>query len=122
MWRAGDIVRVKLELEAAADMTWVVLSDPIPAGGAILGTGLGSDSALATGGEKSEGWVWPAFEERSFEAYRAYYEFVPKGAWTVEYTYRLNNAGQFQLPPTRIEALYSPEMFAGLPNGEVTVR
>jgi uncharacterized protein YfaS (alpha-2-macroglobulin family) len=118
----GDILRVRLELEAQTDMTWVVVSDPIPAGGAILGTGLGRDSTLATGDEKSEGWVWPAFEERSFEAFRAYYEFVPKGKWVVEYTVRLNSAGEFHLPPTRVEALYSPEMFGEIPNAVVSVR
>ena len=34
----------------------------------------------------------------------------------VEYTLRLNNAGDFALPPTRAEALYAPEMFGELPN------
>jgi len=122
-WSAGDIVRVRLELESSSDMTWVVVHDPIPAGASILGTGLGRDSRLATSGEKTDaGWVWPAFEERSFESFRAYYEFVPKGSWSVEYTYRLNNPGQFQLPPTRVEALYSPEMFAEIPNALVTVK
>jgi hypothetical protein len=71
---------------------------------------------LATRGEKSEGWVWPAFQERSFEAFRAYYEFVPKGKWVVEYTVRLNNEGVMNLPSTRVEAMYSPEMFGEIPN------
>ncbi len=115
-------MRVRLELEAQSDMTWVVVSDPIPAGAAILGTGLGRDSSLSTEGEERQGWVWPAFEERSFEAFRAYYEFVPKGKWTVEYTLRLNSAGEFSLPPTRVEALYYPEMFGETPNVRVSVR
>jgi len=120
-WGKGDLVRVTLELEAQADMTWVVVSDPIPAGASILGTGLGRDSALATRGEKRKGWTWPAFEERSFEAFRAYYEYVPKGQWTVEYTMRLNHSGEFHLPTTRVEALYSPEMFGEVPNKRVEV-
>jgi alpha-2-macroglobulin len=115
-WSKGDVVRVKLELEAQADMTWVVVDDPIPAGSAILGTGLGRDSQILTTGEERKGWVFPVFEERSFEAFRAYYEFVPKGKWTVEYTVRLNNAGEFHLPATRVEALYSPEMRGETPN------
>jgi len=118
----GDILRVRLELEAQTDMTWVVVSDPIPAGAAILGTGLGRDSSLSTRDEKSEGWVWPAFEERSFEAFRAYYEFVPKGKWVAEYSVRLNSSGDFNLPPTRVEALYSPEMFGEIPNETVSVK
>lgn len=121
VWSVGDLVRVRLQLEAQADMTWVVVSDPIPAGTSILGTGLGRESSLATRGEVRKGWVWPAFEERSMEAFRSYYEFVPKGEWTVEYTLRLNNEGTFNLPPTRVEAMYSPEMFGEIPNESVRV-
>jgi uncharacterized protein YfaS (alpha-2-macroglobulin family) len=120
-WSTGDVIRIRLELEAQADMTWVVVNDPIPAGSAILGTGLSRDSEVLTQGEESRGWVWPAFEERSFEAFRAYYEYVPKGKWTVDYTTRLNNEGEFGLPPTRVEALYSPEMLGEMPNKEITV-
>ncbi|MDR0843123.1 MAG: alpha-2-macroglobulin, partial [Acidobacteriota bacterium] len=122
VWSAGDIVRVRLDMESQADMTWVVVSDPIPAGASILGTGLGRDSALATGGEKREGWVSLAFEERSFEAYREYYDYVPKGSWSTEYTLRLNGAGRFQLPPTRVEAMYSPEMFGETPAPIIEVK
>ncbi len=120
-WSRGDLARVRLDLEAQSDMTWVVVDDPVPAGASVLGTGLGRDSRLATRGEKRVGWVWPAFEERTFEGFRAYYEFVPKGRWTVEYTVRLNNPGRFALPPTRVEAMYAPEMFGEYPNRAVTV-
>jgi uncharacterized protein YfaS (alpha-2-macroglobulin family) len=115
-WSRGDILRVRLEMEAQADQTWVVVSDPIPAGSSILGSGLGRDSQLLTQEEKKEGWVWPAYEERSFEAFRAYYRYVPKGKWTVEYTIRLNQAGLFQLSTTRVESLYFPEMLGEIPN------
>ena len=121
-WSRGDIVRIRLELEAQADRTWVVVSDPIPAGSTILGSGLGRDSQLLTKEEEQKGWVWPAYEERSFEAFRAYYEYVPKGKWTVEYTLRLNQSGVFQLPTTRAEALYFPEMFGEIPNKTVEIR
>ncbi len=120
-WTRGDLVRVRLELEAQSDMTWVVVDDPVPAGSTILGSGLGGQSRLAVSGERREGWVWPAFEERRFDAFRAYYRWVPKGRWTVEYTVRLNNPGEFQLPATRVEALYAPEMFGARPNPPITV-
>lgn len=116
VWSKGDIARIKMEMDAQSDMTWVVVDDPVPAGATILGSGLGGDSQLLVKGEKREGWVWPAYEERRFEAFRAYYEYVPKGKWSFEYTVRLNNPGTFELPPTRVEALYAPEMFGELPN------
>ena len=87
-----------------------------------MGTGLGKDSKILTGGEVRKGWVWPAFEERKLDSFRAYYEFVPKGKWSVEYTLRLNNGGEFKLPETRVEAMYAPEMFAEIPNQGVVVK
>ncbi len=120
-WTRGDVLRIRLDLEAQSDMSWVVVNDPVPGGASILGTGLGRDSQILSSGEKKQGWVWPAYEERKFDSFRAYYRFVPKGSWTVEYTVRLNNAGDFLLPQTRVEALYAPEMFGELPNGVVHV-
>ena len=67
------------------------------------------------------GWAWMAFDERSFQGYRAYYRFVPKGHWSVEYTVRLNNPGRFALPPTRVEAMYAPESFGESPNAALQV-
>lgn len=120
-WTRGDVYRVRLELEAQADMSWVVVDDPIPASASILGTGLGGDSRIATGGESRQGWVQPDFEERTAGAFRAYYSWVPKGKWRIEYTVRLNNDGRFSLPPTRVEAMYQPEMFGEAPNAPVVV-
>lgn len=118
----GDVVRVTLEVNASADMTWVAITDPIPGGATILGSGLGRDSAIATQGEKpTTGAGWPAFEERSFESFRSYYQFLPKGTVKMEYTVRLNNAGDFALPPSRVEAMYAPEMFGEFPNPRVKV-
>ena len=120
-WSRGDVARVRLELDAQSDMSWVVVDDPVPGGATVLGSGLGGQSQILTSGEQREGWVWPAFEERRFDAFRAYYRFVPKGHWVVEYTVRLNNPGTFLLPATRVEAMYAPEMFGELPNQPVVV-
>jgi len=105
----GDILRVTLTIQASADMNWVALTDPIPAGATILGSGLGRDSQIATTGESGEGRGHLAWLERSFENWRGYYAFL------------LNQTGQFTLPATRIEALYAPEMYGVAPNGRVVV-
>ena len=120
-WSRGDVVKVRLEIDAQSDMTWVVVSDPVPGGATILGSGLGRDSQIATRAEKREGSAWPAFEERSFEAFRSYYEFLPRGRHVVEYTVRLNNPGKFSLPPSRVEAMYAPESFGEAPNPSIEV-
>jgi hypothetical protein len=108
-------------MEAQSDMSWVVIDDPIPAGASVLGSGNGGQSALLQQGTQQRGMAWLAFEERRFEAFRAYYRFVPKGHWSTEYTLRLNNPGTFVLPATRVEAMYAPEMLGELPNAPLTV-
>jgi hypothetical protein len=124
-WRSGDLVRVHLTIEASTDMTWVVVNDPIPAGASQLGTGLMRESTIALAGENNSqntpNFLSPTSTERSFDAFRAYYEFVPKGTFQIEYTMRLNQPGKFLLPATRVEALYEPEMFGELPNAPFEV-
>ncbi len=120
-WHKGDVLRIHLDIESQSDMTWVVLNDPIPAGATILGSGLGGDTQLLTQDEKKQGWVMPAFEERTADSFHAYYRYVPKGRMSVEYTLRLNTDGDFVLPPTRVEAMYAPEIFGALPNAHLVV-
>ena len=71
--------------------------------------------------ESEKGWAREVFRERSFEAMRVYFEYVWKGNITVEYTVRFNNEGTFHLPETRVEALYSPEMFGETPNRKMEI-
>ena len=124
----GDLWRVRLTVESDQEMSWVVVSDPIPGGSRILGdAGSGArDARLPAGGETAASNqaarnVWPTSIERSFSTYRAYYGYVPRGTFTTDYTLRLNNAGEFSLPATRVEAMYAPEVFGETPNAKVLV-
>ncbi|WP_456301225.1 alpha-2-macroglobulin family protein [Acidovorax bellezanensis] len=123
-YRRGDVLEVTLEVTASADMGWVAVTDPIPAGATILGSGLGRDSEIAQqgGGDSGDGETGrPTFEERSFSSWRGYYEWLPRGSFKTRYRVRLSNIGAFALPPTRVEALYAPEMFGETPNAPVKV-
>ncbi len=121
VWSRGDVMRVRVEVDAQSDMSWVVVSDPVPGGATVLGSGLGRDSALATRGERREGRAWAAFEERGFEAWRSYFEYLPRGRHVLEYSVRLNNPGRYALPPTRVEAMYAPDSHGESPNLPVEV-
>ena len=120
-WQRGDVAEVLVEVDADADMTWVVVEDPLPPGGVVLGSGLGTDSRMLAAGFR---WTerWPVFTERGFDSYRAYYRYIPKGRFTLRYNVRYNTAGTYQLPPARVEAMYAPEMHAELPVKPVTIR
>ena len=115
-WTQGDVYRVKLLVKAKSAMNWVIVSDPVPAGATILGSGLGRDSLISTVGEQNDGWDGPSFVERYPDVYRAYYQYLPAGESVVEYTVRLNTPGQYVLPPTRVEAMYAPNVYGELPN------
>ncbi|HEX6591179.1 MAG TPA: MG2 domain-containing protein [Moraxellaceae bacterium] len=119
-WSVGDVVRVTLKLEAQSDIGWVAVDDPIPAGSTLLGRALGRDSSMAA--EAADAWTWATFAEFGADSYRAYYERIYKGEWEVRYTLRLNQSGDFRLPPTRVEAMYAPEMFGMTPNANWVVK
>lgn len=116
--RVGDTLTVRLEIEAASGQGWVVVEDPVPAGTSFLGRSFASKPEHA---DAASGDAVPAFIERSFESYRAYYERLSPGTFALEYRVRLNQAGLFHPPPTRVEAMYAPEAFAELPQAPVRV-
>jgi len=113
---------VRLTVDADNEMTWVALSDPIPAGARILGDGDGRDSSIGTRDEnRRPDTRYPSYVERTASAFLAYYDWLPRGRFNIEYTVRLNNAGRFALPPTRVEAMYAPDVFGEQPNRRVDI-
>jgi hypothetical protein len=117
---AGDVLKVRISIEAPVDRTWVVVEDPVPAGASVISGG-GSQSALLAGRASGGEGAWPSYIERGNDAWRAYFGWMPQGRTSVEYALRINAAGRFQLPPTRVEAMYSPEIHAALPNRPLVV-
>ena len=119
----GDVLRVTLTIKASAERNWVVVNDPVPAGATIVGN-LGGQSQMLAAGENGGGasdGAQPSYTERRPDSWRGYFAWLPRGTATVSYTLRLNGAGRFSLPPTRIEAMYSPAIRAEVPNAPVVV-
>jgi uncharacterized protein YfaS (alpha-2-macroglobulin family) len=114
----GDVLKVRITIEAPVDRTWVVVEDPLPAGASIVSGG-GQSALLAA--QAAGGTGWPSYIERGLDAWRGYFGWLPKGRTSVEYAVRINAAGRFQMPPTRVEAMYSPEIHAALPNRPLDV-
>jgi uncharacterized protein YfaS (alpha-2-macroglobulin family) len=114
----GDVLKIRITVEAPVDRTWVVVEDPLPAGASIISGG-GQSALLAE--QASGGNAWPSYIERGHGAWRGYFGWLPQGRTNVEYAVRINSAGRFQLPPTRVEAMYSPEIRAALPNRPLDV-
>ena len=134
----GDVIRVTLTVDANAERNWVVVSDPLPPGATVIG-GQANQSQLlgaqASGGggvrfgaTDADGKRWEiqagvsaAYVEAGRDAWRAYFDWVPRGRFVVSYVVRLNGTGRFALPPSRVEAMYSPAINAQLPNAPVAI-
>lgn len=115
----GDVIKVRIEIVASAGRTWVVVNDPVPPGATIVGN-LGGQSEML--GAQATGSNWqPSYVERGRDSWRGYYGWMPAGTHAVEYVVRLNGSGRFTLPPTRVEAMYSPAIRGQWPNGAITV-
>lgn len=124
VWTRGDTYRVHLKMTLAAASNGLVIEDPVPAGATILGSGLRRDSLLSQGqSERHDASVAsPAYVDRQFDAFRAYYDDVPAGQVSVSYTVRLNTAGLFRLPATRAHLMYRPDIHGLVPNAPVSVQ
>lgn len=116
----GDVIKVTITVEATAERNWVVVSDPVPAGATVIGSLGGQSQMLGDAAGGGDG-VSPSYVERGRDAWRAYFAWVPRGSFTVSYVMRVNSAGTFSLPATRVEAMYSPEIRSQVPNQPVTV-
>ncbi|MCS0584686.1 MG2 domain-containing protein [Massilia pinisoli] len=123
-WSEGDVMRVTLHIVSHGDNGWLAIDDPIPSGATILGKGLGGESLTAQLKDVAARVPWmarPTYVERGSDSYRAYYARVTAGEWDLSYTVRLNNAGSFRFPATRVEAMYAPEIFGEAPNVNLDV-
>lgn len=96
-WSVGDTAKIQLKVKAQTSQTWVVIEDPIPAGATVLSTS------------------WATAVEKKPELVRFYQAWFPAEPQDLEYTVRFNQAGTYKLPASRVEAMYSPDMFAELP-------
>lgn len=117
-WSRGDVVKVRLTIEGSAGRTWVVINDPIPPGATIINDLGGQSAQLA---QQASGGTAASYIDRGKDSWRGYYEWVPAGTLVAEYALRLNGTGHFSLPPTRVEAMYSPDISGQLPNAPMVV-
>jgi uncharacterized protein YfaS (alpha-2-macroglobulin family) len=121
-WQVGDVANVELTITAKVDQPWVVVRDPIPAGASHLGTDLDGSSNILDRTPKrntpsAEVQEWPSeYVEKSHANFVSYAAYLPRGVYRLSYRVRLNSAGEFKLPPSRVEAMYSPETFGEVPN------
>lgn len=104
-----DRLEATITIELKDDQRLLGMRVPLPAGVSIL------NSSMEEGHHLN-------FEERTELEWRGYFSWLPKGKHIIKLVFRLNQTGNFGIPGTRMEALYSPEVFGQLPYWSMKVK
>lgn len=114
----GDIVQVRLNIIAPHDLHYVVIEDPLPAGGEAIDTSLATTSLLdSEPGLYDESpfywwrWRWYSRSELRDEKVVLFAEYLPAGSYQYQYTFRATQPGQYRVIPTAAHEFYFPEVF-----------
>ncbi|MFQ5576880.1 MAG: alpha-2-macroglobulin, partial [Anaerolineae bacterium] len=116
--KLGDVIRVDLTLIAPNDLYYLVLEDPLPAGGEAIDTGLATTSLLALDPalrrQDSPYWWWWRWYSRSElrdEKVVLFADYLSKGTYEYSYTFRATLPGDYHVIPAVAREFYFPEVF-----------
>jgi uncharacterized protein YfaS (alpha-2-macroglobulin family) len=111
--KLGDVIRVDLTVVAPNDLYYVILEDPLPAGGEAIDTGLATTSLLDESPTFAHQawWHWYTRSELRDEKVVLFADYVPKGAYEYSYTFRATLPGDYHVLPTVAREFYFPEVF-----------
>lgn len=116
--KLGDVIRVDLTIIAPNDLYYVVLEDPLPAGGEAIDTGLATTSLLAMDPsltrQNSRYWWWWRWYSRSElrdEKVVLFADYLRKGTYEYSYTFRATLPGDYHVIPAVAREFYFPEVF-----------
>lgn len=106
--KAGQLLRIHLEVASPQGRRDIALVDPLPAGFEAVRVeevhGQGDDEDGASGG-----WAWNWAELRDEEV-RAFADSLPPGTTSYQYLARALVSGRFTAAPATVEAMYQPEV------------
>ncbi|MGC9399135.1 MAG: Ig-like domain-containing protein [Anaerolineae bacterium] len=116
--KLGDVVRVDLTIITPHDRYYVVVEDPLPAGGEAIDTGLATTSLLAMDPtlrrQDSRYWWWWRWYSRSElrdEKVVLFADVLGSGTYEYSYTFRATLPGDYHVLPTVAKEFYFPEVF-----------
>ena len=120
--KAGSYVRVKIRVVAPDRRYYVAVIDPMPAGFEAVNEAFATSATTRTGKEESSShrtgrrhWYWNwnpwDFEEKRDDRVQLFADRMYGGVHEYTYVVRATTIGEFVVPPTRAEEMYSPEVF-----------
>ena len=97
--KSGDLVEVELSVESKNDYEYVLIEDFKPAGYEPV--------------EVRSGWNWEglqSYQEFRDEKVAFFAERLPRGTHNLSYRVKAEIPGRFSALPTKVEAMYAPEL------------
>lgn len=125
--KAGAKVEVELSMVVPERRYHVALVDPLPAGLEPLNPSLRGTPPVSTGGDVESSlswwrwWRWYEHENLRDERAEVFASLLYPGVYTYKYTALATTPGEFVLPPTKAEEMYSPEVFGRNATGRLRV-
>jgi hypothetical protein len=113
--KAGDIVTVKLAINAASSQRWIAVVDPLPAGFEVvnpkLAAGAAADAKPAADPYASR-WYRPTWvhQESRDDRVMWFSDELSAGQFELSYTARATIDGTFTAMPASVEAMYHPDV------------
>ncbi|MEA3309224.1 MAG: Ig-like domain-containing protein [Chloroflexota bacterium] len=116
--KLGDVIRVDLTIITPHDRYYVVVEDPLPAGGEAIDTGLATTSLLSMDPTLRRQdsrywwwWRWYSHSELRDEKVVLFADVLGSGTYEYSYTFRATLPGDYHVLPTVAKEFYFPEVF-----------
>jgi len=117
--RIGDVVQVRLTIIAPNDLHFVMIEDPLPAGGEGIDPNLetsqqvGTRPGLDNANPLSRGWGWWWFSNIEFRDEKVVLNstYLPAGTYEYVYSFRAGLAGEYNVIPVTGQEVYFPEVY-----------
>ncbi len=112
----GDLVRVRLTMVVPADLHYVVIDDPLPAGLEAVDASIMTDTqvpAKYTLQDYTErGWGWWYFDHTELRDQKVVLsaDYLPAGTYVYTYLARASTAGTFKVIPPTASEFYFPDV------------
>ncbi|HMO58268.1 MAG TPA: alpha-2-macroglobulin, partial [Roseiflexaceae bacterium] len=113
----GQIVQVRLTISSEAELRFLTIDDPLPAGLEALDSSLRTSGAAGRNPQlESSDDPWPAWWYLDRSEVRdgrtaLFASYLPRGTYTFTYLARAAVPGSFQAAPSRAYQTYAPEVF-----------
>jgi uncharacterized protein YfaS (alpha-2-macroglobulin family) len=112
----GELVRVRLTVVIPADVHYIVIDDPLPAGLEAVDTSILTDTAVPASytlhDYELRGWGWWHFTHTELRDEKVVLssDYLPAGTYVYTYLARASTAGTFKVIPPTASEFYFPDV------------